>query len=160
MTVHWRYIVAAALVWFAWKGNVMDFQWPTDVPPAVEVTVERPSDEIVGYVRAVDPDKILPDDRAYLSAFYSALAFVLQRDADLQEPVITTNEKFAELQGGSLRFAIMADKVGEYPRLGEQIDEVFSAAVGDDVSSMTPAMRRKIVDVCNGLAWRFWINGE
>jgi len=88
------------------------------------------------------------------------MAFVLRRDAELNEPVITTTAKFAELQAGSLGFAIDAGDVGQYPGLGQSLDRVFFAAAGDDDTSMTPALRERIAAVCDGLAWRFWMNGE
>jgi hypothetical protein len=160
MTIPWRFIVAGVLVWFAWRGGVMEFDWPDDVPANVEVDVAKPSDEVVAWVKGVDPDRILPEDRAYLSSFYSSMAFVLRRDAELNEPVITTTAKFAELQAGSLGFAIDAGDVGQYPGLGQSLDRAFFAAAGDEDTSMTPALRERIAAVCDGLAWRFWINGE
>lgn len=160
--ISWRYLVAGALVWFAWQGSVMEFDWPFDVPANVEATVEKPRAEVIEWVKAVDPDKILPDDRAYYSSFYSALAFILQRDGTLNPPVITSNDKFADLHAGSLDFAIDQEQVGRYPGLDVQIEEVFAAAAGEkpDISSMTTELRKDLVDACNGLAWRFWINGE
>lgn len=153
--IHWRFVVAAALVWFAWKGNVLEFDWPFDVPDTVEVEVEKPDERALGYVSGVEVDEILYTDRLYLSSFYGAMAFVLERDASLTPPVITSNEAFAELHAGSLRFAIDADEVGMYPKLGRQIDAAFSEAVGDDIAPMTDDMRDSLVDVCRALAWRF-----
>jgi hypothetical protein len=153
--IHWRFVVAAALVWFAWKGNVLEFDWPFDVPDTAEAEVEKPDERALEYVSGVEVDEILYTDRLYLSSFYSSMAFVLERDATLTPPVITSNEAFAELHAGSLRFAIDADEVGKYPKLGRQIDAAFAEAVGEDISPMTDDMRDKLVMVCQALAWRF-----
>ena len=153
--IHWRFVVAAALVWFAWKGNVLEFDWPLDVPDTVEVDIEKPDERGLEIVSGVEVDDIIYTDRLYLSSFYSSMAFVLERDATLNPPVITSNEAFAELHAGSLRFAIDADEVGKYPKLGRQIDAAFSEAVGDDVAPMTDEMRDTLVMVCDGLSWRF-----
>lgn len=147
--------MAAALVWFAWKGNVLEFDWPLDVPDTVDVNVDKPDDRALELVSGVDVDNILYTDRMYLSSFYAAMAFVLERDASLTPPVITSNEAFADLHAGSLRFAIDADEVGKYPKLGRQIDAAFAEAVGEDVAPMTDEMRDTLVMVCDGLSWRF-----
>lgn len=157
MTVEipWRFLVAGALVWFAWQGNVMDFDWPFDVPANVEVDEEKPDERALELTSGVKVEDVLYTDRMYLSSFYAAMAFVLERDADLTPPVITSNEAFAELHAGSLRFAIDADDVGRYPQVARQIDASFAEAAGDDIAPMTDKMREALVLVCRGLAWRF-----
>ena len=152
--------MAAGLVWFAWKGNVMDFDWPLDLPDAVEVDSEKPDEANLKLVEGVEVNSILYTDRVYLSAFYSAMAYVIRRDASLTPPVITSNEAFAELHAGSLRFAIDADEVGKYPKLGRQIDAAFIGAVGTDIVPMTDELRDKLVAVCEALAWRFDVGGD
>ena len=157
LELSWRHFVAAALVWFVWKGSAMEFDWPFDAPQR-EVT--EPDERSVEIVSGVKVDDILYTDRLYLSSFYSAVAFVLERDRDLNPPVITSNEDFAELHAGSLRFAIEETSVGKYPLLGRQLDAAFAEAGGSDVAPMTDRMRDTLIDVCEALAYKFNMGGD
>lgn len=135
----------------------MPLAWP---PEQVEVVTPDPSDEARQWVSHVNVANILPKDRIYLSGFYSAVGYVMDRDADLEEPVVTSNEKFARLHAGSLNYAIDKGEVGRYPVLGRDIALVFSNAVGNTPAAMTDEMREDIVDACDALAWKFDIHGE
>lgn len=157
VTLSWRYIVAGLLVWFTWKGATMPLAWP---PEQVEVVTPEPSDEARGWVSHLKVDNILPKDRIYLSGFYSAIGYVMDRDADLEEPIVTSNDKFTRLHSGSLQHAIEKGEVGKYPGLGRDIDKVFFEAAGDEAAAMDDDMRENIVDACDALAWKFDINGE
>lgn len=159
MTISWRVLVAAAVIWFAFQGNTLDFQWP-DETPVIEGEPDKPSAKAIEWVKGVDAARMLPSDRMYLVAFYSAMAFVIERDATLKPPVIDTTVKFADLHAGSLDLAIEERNIGKYPGLGAQIDQVFLAAVGDDVTTVTPEKRAAIVEACRALAWRFHMYGE
>lgn len=135
----------------------MPLAWP---PEQVEVVTPDPSDEARQWVSHVNVANILPKDRIYLSGFYSAVGYVMDRDADLEEPVVTSNEKFARLHAGSLNYAIDKGEVGRYPVLGRDIALVFLNAVGNTPAAMTDEMREDIVDACDALAWKFDIHGE
>ena len=152
----WRLLVAGTLLFFAWKGNELDLQWPPEGGRRI-VTPER---ETIAWVREVPVEKMLPKDRLYLSDFYDALAWVVMRDRLRTTPVIKTNEDFARFHAGSLQLAIDKGDVGKYPGLGKAIDQVFVDCLGDDVVPLGDDEHDMIIAATNALAWRFAIHGE
>lgn len=155
-----RYIVAAMLLAFAWKGAVLEMQWPP--LSAAAVSAPAPPPEALKWATSLRPivSKITPRDRAYLANFYEAVAFILLRDADRPLPIISDTTKFEAFHAGSLDLAIDKKDVGKYDGLGAAIDEVFVAAAGAEVQSLDAAVRGKIVAACGVLSWTFTIHGE
>jgi hypothetical protein len=151
--------VAALLLVFAWKGSALTVNWPPRdhvvVPPAPT------SDELkwAEPLRKVLP-KMLMADRAYLSSFYAALGFVVDRDAARATPIITTTEAFAQFHGGSLQLAVDRKNVGKYPGLAEAIDEVFVSALGAEARPLDDASRRKLMAACSVLSLAFKVGGD
>ena len=162
MKIELRHIVAVCLLLFAWKGHVLDMEWPP--LPGVVVSPPSPSPERMAWaadVRGIAP-RMLPADREYLSSFYEGLAFVLLRDKDRTGgPIIRTTDEFATFHGGSLEAAIDKAKVGIYPGLDKAIDKVFFAALDtDEPKKLTDAERESIVAACGVLSYTFKIGRD
>jgi len=156
----WRYVVAAVLLLFAWKGSTIDLKWPPQ--PAVSVVVPQPPPEILAWVEPLRPvlPRMTQKDRAYLSSLYDAMTFVLARDAARQTPIITTTEEFIRFHVGTLRLAIDQRDVGKYDGLAQAIDRTIASAIGDDVRSLTGDDRTKLMAACSALSYAFKVNGE
>jgi hypothetical protein len=154
-----RYIVAAMLLFFAWKGAVLEMEWP---PSPAKVLAPAPPPESLKWATSLRPiaSKMTPRDRAYLANFYEAIAFVLLRDGDRPTPIITDTNKFEAFHAGSLDLAIDRKDVGKYDGLGPAIDEVFVAANGADIKTLDADARGKMVAACGVLSWTFTIHGE
>lgn len=155
-----RYVVAAVLLVFAWKGSELSVSWP---PAAVEsIKAPKPPVEVLQLaapVKAFLP-KMTPADRSYLAHFYDAMAFVILRDGDREEPIIADTDRFVAFHGGSLRLAIDKQDVGKYGDLGSAIDQSFVNAIGADPQRLDADVRRKLVAACGALSWTFTIHGE
>jgi len=160
MNSNLRFVVVAVLLFFAWKGSVLDFEWP----PAVSQTREipKPSPEVLRFAEPLRPilKRMTHKDRLYLSNFYDATAFILYRDSIRSQPLVTDTEKFAAFHAGSLQLAVDRKDVGKYDGLGAAIDEVFVSAVGPEVRQMNAETRDLIIAACGVLAWSFGINGD
>jgi hypothetical protein len=155
-----RYIVAGALLAFAWKGGELDVQWPQ--LPQTTVVAAKPTDEQIKWaadLKAILP-KMLPADREYLANFYDATQFILKQDGERSTPIIGDTDKFAVFHAGSLQLAIEKKNIGKYPGLDNAIDAVFFAAGGADVSAVDGAKRQQLLDACGVLKWAFRINGN
>lgn len=154
-----RYIVAIMLLCFAWKGAILEMDWP---PAPSKVLAPTPPAEALKWAESLRPivRKMTPRDRAYLANFYEAIAFVLLRDGDRPEPIIADTNKFEAFHAGSLDLAIDRKDVGKYDGLGGAIDQVFVAANGADIKTLDAEARGKIVAACGVLSWTFSIHGE
>lgn len=155
-----RYILAVVLLVFAWKGSTLDIPWP----PAPFETIKGPEPD-AKLMKWAEPlkgivPKMLPADRQYLANFYDAMAFVMLKDADRDPPIITTTDQFVIFHANSLRLAIERAKVGQYPGLGEAIDQVFVNAAGADVKSIDDDTRSILVAACGVLSWSFAIHRD
>jgi hypothetical protein len=155
-----RFVMAAVLLVFCWKGAALNVRWPQ--PPAVAVQVPKPSAEQLAWADDLKPilPKMLAKDREYLSSFYDAMRFVLGQDAGRQPPIISDTDKFIAFHAGSLTLAIEKENVGKYPKLDDAIDSVFFAACGADPASIGDAQRQKLMDACGVLAYVFKVHGE
>jgi hypothetical protein len=153
-----RYIVAGVLLAFAWRGSVLDIQWPPK--PFTEPVAPQPDPAILKWAEGLGPivSKMTPADRQYLANLYDAMAFVLLRDGKRDEPIITTTDWFVRFHTGTLRLAIDRENVGKYQGLGEAIDQVFVNAVGADQRALDEAGRVKLVAACGVLSWVFSIH--
>jgi hypothetical protein len=155
-----RFVVAAVLIFFAWKGADLKVLWP----PAAVVTppaVPMPAGDWA-WVAGLKPllPKMLPADREYMSRFYAALAFVLERDGTRESPIIGTTDQFVAFHGGSLRLAIDKSSVGKYPGLAEAIDQSFIAAAGADPKKITAETRSKLAQCSQLLSGVFAIGRD
>lgn len=161
MKIEARHIVAGLLILFAWKGNELDMVWP----PAgrIDVVAPVPSPELQAWASELKPiaAKMLPSDRVYLSHLYDAMAFVLLRDKDRTDPIISTTEDFAAFHSGTLVLAIDKAKVGKYPGLAEAIDKAFFAALGtDEPRKMTDEEKGRLIVACGVLSHTFGIGRD
>lgn len=155
-----RFVVAAILLLFAWKGHQVSIPWPPS--QASGVNSPQPSPEVMSLAAPVREylPKMLPKDRIYLANFYDAMAFVLRRDGGRDEPIVSDTDKFVAFHGASLRLAIDKADVGKYGDLGGAIDQVFVAAAGADQQKVDASVREKLVSACGALSWTFSIHGE
>lgn len=155
-----RLIVAGVLLAFAWKGNEVTLMWPTTPTPLV--STPQPSPEVMALAGPVKPflARMTPKDRVYLSNFYEAVGYVLLRDGERDQPIISDTRKFELFHAGSLRLAVNKSDVGKYGELGDAIDKVFLDAVGNDEKEIDVGLRSKIVSACGALSWAFSIHGE
>lgn len=82
------------------------------------------------------------NDRKALLDFYSALADIVVRDGQAENPVCKTKFDLRERhrQALALAFANTAI-VGKYPGLGERLDAYLLAAIGDTDAQLTPDLR-------------------
>jgi hypothetical protein len=163
MKVEARHIVAAVILFFAWRGGNLSVKWPQLPLPAAAAAVaaKPPADQLAwaSEMKAILP-KMLPSDRQYLAAFYDATAFVLKQDGERSTPIIADTDKFTVFHAGSLQLAIQKKNVGKYPGLDKAIDSVFFNAVGADVKAIDKATGEKLIAACNVLAHVFRINGN
>lgn len=150
-----RYIVAVVLLVFAWKGAEVKLQWPP--APQKEVVNPAPGPELLAWAEPLRPilPKMLPADRQYLSALYDAMVYVLMRDGERDNPIVTDTEKFSAFHAGTLRLAIDKASVGKYPGLAEAIDQTFLAAAGAEVRPMDKDTRARLTAACGVLSWTF-----
>ena len=155
-----RFVVVAVLLFFAWKGSILDFEWPPSASPVR--SIPKPSPEALRFAEPLRPilKRMTHTDRLYLSNFYDATAFILFRDSARSQPLITDTEKFSAFHAGSLQLAIDRKDVGKYDGLGSAIDEVFASAVGPDIRQMNAETRDLAIAACGVLAWSFGINGD
>jgi len=156
----WRLIVAGMILFFAWRGTGMEMPWPAADQP--KAAVDRPDS---GDLKAAEGVKVIaakmsPADRIYLANFYAALVYIVNRDAKRDQPILTDTAKFQTFHSGSLDAIIDRKDIGKNPGLGEAIDAVFKALVGDSVQAVSPAVREKIVRSCSAISWTLAIHGE
>lgn len=155
-----RCLVVAVLLAFAYRGAVLNVVWPprgvdTTVSPRPEKEWLEDADDVVKIL-----PKMLPGDRQHLSAFYDAMAYVLVRDGERAEPLISTTEKFAAFHAGSLNLAIEKKKVGKYPGLDKAIDMTLMRIAGAEEAAVDKEKRDALVAACGVLAWVFAVNHE
>ena len=149
----WRYVVAAVLLVFAWKGALIDLSWPP--VPATPIVVPTPGPELLVWANPMREvlRKMLLKDRLYLSSFYDALSFVLIRDGKRDSPVVATTDDFVRFHSGSLSAAIDRQDVGKYPGLATAIDRTFLNAIGADARKLTEDDKTKLTAACSTLAY-------
>jgi len=157
-----RYIVAAVLLVFAWRGGEMSVPWPQLLKPAAVAAVEKPATDQLAWaadLKAILP-RMLPADREYLAAFYEATRFVLTQDGERSTPIIGDTDKFTVFHAGSLQLAIQKKNVGKYPGLDKAIDAVFLNAAGAEVKALDKDTREKLIAACGVLAYAFKVNSD
>jgi hypothetical protein len=153
MKLEARWIVVAALLFFAWRGADLSMYWPH--PPATTLQTPRPDAEsikLAAPLAAILP-KMLPHDRQYLAAMYDAMAFVLARDGERESPIIATTEQLVDFHASSLRLTVDKANIGKYPGLAEAIDQTFVNACGADPQKVDAKLRSRAVAACAALAW-------
>jgi hypothetical protein len=160
MKISARWIVAVVLLVFAWKGSDISMPWPPS--PLDTIAVPKPDPTVLKIAEPLRPilPKMLPADRQYLANFYDALAFVLLRDGNRDDPIMGSTEQFANFHGGSLRAAIDRESVGKYPGLAEAIDETFVNAAGAEVKKIDKDVRGRLAAACGVLSWSFSVGHE
>jgi hypothetical protein len=157
-----RFSVAVVILLFAWKGSTLDIPWPPKSATPVNTPVPAPEERLRAWAEPLRPilPAIMPHDRAYLSSLYDAMSFVLLRDGQRDEPIVSTTDKLASFHANSLRLAIDKDKVGKYDGLDGAIDAVFMAAAGPEVKPLDKDTRTKVVAACQVLSWAFAIKKD
>lgn len=93
--------------------------------------------------------------REYLGDIYAAMADVIERDGKRADSGIDTIMDFTAFHAGALQLAVDREQVGVYPGLGEAIDAAFKANLGDENRPVDAAVRAKLQEVCEGVAWEF-----
>lgn len=153
-----RLIAVAAILAFAWRGEIGLKVWPPKDDPAA-VDKSRPDDEALGWAAGINVANMTPADRLYSADFYRAVGFILANDS--KQRVIKSTQEFSVFHAGSLNLAIDRGSVGRYPGLGASIDRAFFAAAGDtDDKPLDPATAEKFVRCSNAIAWRFSIHAD
>lgn len=155
-----RYVLAAVLLVFAWKGSDLSVSWPP--VPYQQIRTPKPPSEVMQWAAPLRPvlPRMMPEDRRYLSSFYDAMAFVLIRDGQRDTPIISSTEQFANFHAGSLRLSIDKASVGKYQGLAEAIDETFVNACGADIKPITQEVRSRLVAACGALAYSLEIHRD
>lgn len=155
-----RFLVAAVILYFAWSGGTLAVPWPQKSMP--QAVARQPTTDQMKWAEPLAAllPKMLPQDRQYLSDFYTAMHFVVQQDGGRSKPIIGTTDAFVVLQAGSLNLAIEKAAVGKYPGLDDAIDQVFFAAAGAEPRTIDPATREQLLAGCAVLAKAFRVNGE
>ena len=155
MRIPVRFIVAAVLLVFAWKGSELTTIWPP--APLTTVDTPKPSPELLKLAEPLKPilPRMLPKDRQYLATLYDAMVYVLIRDGEREKPIIGSNDQFAAFHAGTLNLAIDKAAVGKYPGLAEAVDNVYVNALGADVRELTVDDRRALIAACGVLSWSF-----
>lgn len=157
-----RLAVAVVILLFAWKGSTLDMPWPPKGTTPASKPVPAPEERLRAWAEPLRPilPAIMPHDRAYLSNLYDAMSFVLLRDGQRDEPIVSTTEKLAAFHANSLRLAIDKDKVGKYDGLDRAIDSVFMTAAGPEAKTLDQDTRIKVVAACQVLSWAFAIKND
>jgi hypothetical protein len=161
MNTKWRFVVAAVLLVFAWKGSALKIEWPP-AGGGTTVTIPKPDGVILEWAEPLKPilPTMLVKDREYLANFYDALSFVLIRDAGRESPIVKTTGDFVVFHAGSLQLAIDKAAVGKYPGLGEAIDETFINALGADQRALSADDRTKLTAACTVLAYALKVGND
>jgi hypothetical protein len=161
MNTKWRFVVAAVLLVFAWKGSALKIEWPP-AGGGTTVTIPKPDGVILEWAEPLKPilPTMLVKDREYLANFYDALSFVLIRDAGRESPIVKTTGDFVVFHAGSLQLAIDKAAVGKYPGLGEAIDETFVNALGADQRALSADDRTKLTAACTVLAYALKVGND
>lgn len=155
-----RYFAVALVLLFAWRGEIGSVVWPPAKRPDVAV-VQKPDDEAMGWVAAINANGMTPKDRLYVADFYLAVAYVLSTDGARENRILDSTSKFSAFHAGSLQLAIEKGAVGRYPGLGASIDRAFFAAAGDkDSKAIDATLAARLVRCCEALAWRFTIHAD
>ena len=154
-----RYIVAAALLLFAWKGSTLEIPWP---PEKTTIDTPAPPRELLAWAEQLRPiaATMLPKDRIYLENLYDAMVYVLMRDGKRPDPIISDTAKFVTFHTSTLRLAIDKESVGKYPGLADAIDEVFFLAAGPDVKPIDTDTRAKLIAACGVLSWTLGVHRD
>ena len=160
MTIPVRFIVAAFLLVFAWKGSELSTIWPP--APLTAVDTPKPSPELLKLAAPLKPilPRMLPKDRLYLATLYDAMAYVIIRDGEREKPIIGSNDQFVAFHTGTLNLAIDKAAVGKYPGLAEAIDEVYLSALGAEVRELSKDDRRALIAASGVLSWSFGIGRD
>lgn len=156
----WRFVVAAVLLVFAWKGSTIDLSWPPK--PDAPIVVPKPDQALLAWADPLKPvlPKMLLKDRRYLSSLYDAMSFVMLRDSQRANPIIASTDDFIRFHVGTLRLAIDQRDVGKYDGLATAIDQTFLNAIGGDPRALTADDRSKLTAACTTLAYVFKVGGE
>jgi hypothetical protein len=160
MKIAARWLVVSVLLFFAWRGSILDLHWPP--LGSKDRGVPTPSTEALKFAEPLRPflSKMTPKDRMFLASFYDATAYILLRDAERSQPIISDTEKFASFHSGSLQLAIDRKDVGKYPGLGQAIDEVFLSAAGAEIVPMSEKTRNTLIGACGVISWSFGIKRD
>lgn len=160
MNITARLIVAALLVFFAWRGSEIKLPWPPSTDKTL--TTPKPDNRLIEMAKPAGEiaKSMMPSDRLYLQSLYDAMAFIVMRDKHLADPVIASTSDFAEFHKSTLQLAIEKKSVGKYPGLDAAIDEVFITIVGPEVRQLDEMTRNQVVAACATLSWVFSIHGE
>lgn len=152
--------MVAVLLVFAWRGSVLNFEWPRNGDPGRGAP--KPPPEVLELAAPLRPflPKMTHTDRLYLASFYDAMAYILLTDAGRDRPIISDTEKFATFHGGSLQLAVDKKDVGKYPGLGQAIDEVLASAAGSEVAPVNEKTRNSLIGACGVLSWSFDIHRD
>jgi hypothetical protein len=156
-----RLAVAAVILLFAWKQSVLSVVWPPQ-PTAVDADVPKPDAILMAWAEPLRPilPKMLPADRKYLANLYDAMAFVLARDRDRDDPIVSSTDKFASFHAGTLRLAIDKASVGKYPGLAQAIDQTFLAAAGAEIRPLDRDTSTKLIAACQVLSYVFAVKRD
>lgn len=160
MKIEARWIVAVVILLFSWKGADVEFPWPPARP--AKVTSSRPGDDVMAWATPVRPilPKMIVSDRVYLANLYDAMAFVLVRDRDRDDPIVSSTDKFASFHAGTLRLAIDKASVGKYPGLAAAIDQTFLAAAGAEIRPLDRDTSTKLIAACQVLSYVFAVKRD
>jgi hypothetical protein len=160
LAIPMRIVVAVVILFFAWKGSILDLAWPpADVPDSA---VTKPEAALLKWAEPLVPilPQMMPADRLYLAQLYDAMSYVLLRDGQRDRPIIGTTDQFAAFHANSLRLSIDKQNVGKYPGLDKAIDLVFVNANGPESKPVTADSRAKLIAACQALSWSFGIRRD
>lgn len=115
---------------------------------------QRPPQAARNFFAGVNANRLLPDDRIYLSLFYDQLAKMTREDWFRKKPVFATLGHFAALHGRSLA----ASPVFADDRLLASIDEGLVWLMG--AAAYKPMNHALAISACQALAWRFAIHAD
>lgn len=151
MTPTVRVAIAAGLMYFAVHGL------PTATVETATIELQKPSAEMLQATAEVD--RIMRSashfDRLLWSEVWTKVGKIVNSETDTTI-VFSDTRSLRQLSVISLGIAWkrLADiKKDKYEGLGEATERVFVEAIGLDVKTVTPELRKKFVDTCTALAW-------
>jgi len=118
-------------------------------PPAVEFQ------SAVSRVR-VASRSLSNEDRGWLQGAYANCARVVESDGTSSSPQIKTTAGLQAVHVAVLSFVwngLAGKEPGKSPELREAIEAAFISTVGDEMATVTPAVRSDAVEVLKAIAW-------
>lgn len=157
---HWNVIGRVAVIGLlfaaAW-GKLPSLPSLPSALPSLPITVETPSVEMQAKVASVAAAlaSASPVDRAIWASVWDKAAVVVSAPEG-EPPVFTDTRSLRGFTVLSLDIAwrrLGGNPPGKYVGLREAVEKVMGEAIGLEVRSVTPELKRAYAEACRAIAW-------